>query len=78
MKEKELKREDLDAYLLKYYFKLLLTPGFYEVSGEKNGRKLRKDINFSFANAPNRNPKIISEGVWKSMVYYHLRRYIYN
>jgi len=78
MKEKKLKREDFDAYLMKYYFQLLLTPGLYEKTGEKNGRKLRKEINFSFTNTPNRNNKIVSNDVWKTLVYHHMKRYIYN
>lgn len=78
MKEKKLNREDFDAYLMKYYFRLLITPGFYEHTGARNGRKLKKDINFCFTNAPNRNAEIVSEEVWKILVHHHLKRFSYN
>jgi hypothetical protein len=73
MKKEELKRVSFDSYLTSYLFDFIRTPGNH-VRVSKAKLRLKKNVKFSYTNAPNRN-KIVSDDLWVRLIHYHLKKH---
>ncbi|MES2592183.1 MAG: hypothetical protein V4608_09885 [Bacteroidota bacterium] len=73
-KKKELMPVGFDNYIWACYLEFLEEN---HVLTEDGGKRLKDGVEFDWADAKNRNP-MVSNGVWKDLLLFHLYHFKYN